>query len=128
VTRATVIVAEPIPYEGLSTRKLVIETAYYNVLTAYSFEELTQTCDRFPEADAIVVHSELPQYSSRGMKSLREKAGDKPIIMISSSGHEREPSADVVLSSHDPQLLLGKIRELVGEPDVEGLFQRARPK
>ncbi len=41
--RRCFLIAEPIPNEGISTRKLLLETAYYNVITAYSPEELLAT-------------------------------------------------------------------------------------
>ena len=128
VARTTIIVAEPIPFEGLSTRKLVLETAYYNVLTAYSIEELEESVVRFPFFDAIVIHGDLPQYSSKTASDIRNKVGKKPIIVLSSSGHQSEPSADVVLSSHDPQVLLAKVREYFDSPKVEDLLRRSRRK
>jgi CheY-like chemotaxis protein len=40
---------------SISTRKLVIETAKFNVLTAYSGEEAIETLKRFPAIDGIVL-------------------------------------------------------------------------
>jgi hypothetical protein len=43
--------------EGLSTRKLVLETARHNVITAYTAEGGMELLHRFPNVDVIVVHT-----------------------------------------------------------------------
>ena len=43
--------------EGLSARKLVVETVKHNVLTAYNAKEGFDLLKRFPNVDAILVHS-----------------------------------------------------------------------
>ena len=45
--------------KGLSTRKLLLETAKHNVLTAYSSEEGMRIFTGFPGVDAIVIDSGL---------------------------------------------------------------------
>src|SRR5690349_2301472 len=46
--RPTLIVAEPEPGQALSTRKLVLETAKFNVLTAHSTDEALDVFQSFP--------------------------------------------------------------------------------
>jgi CheY-like chemotaxis protein len=48
------MIVEKEPAEGLSTHKLLIETAKHNVLTAYSGSEGLEMLQRFPDVDAIV--------------------------------------------------------------------------
>jgi hypothetical protein len=126
VARRAFIIAEPFPYEGISTRKLVLESAYYNVITAYSVDELLNSVDRFPEIDAVVVHGELPGYSREAMKAVRDQVRDKPIMFLTSTGHQSEDNADVVLSSHDPQVLLGKLQEYFGPADTREVTRKRR--
>jgi response regulator RpfG family c-di-GMP phosphodiesterase len=40
---------------SISTRKLVIETAKFNVITAYSGAEALETLNKFPGVDAVVL-------------------------------------------------------------------------
>ncbi len=45
--------------EGISSRKLILETARHNVLTAYSGEGAVNLLERFPNVDLAIVHTEL---------------------------------------------------------------------
>ncbi len=45
--------------EGLSARKLVVETAKHNVLTAYKAEDGIEPLRRFPNIDVVLVHASL---------------------------------------------------------------------
>ena len=49
------MVAEPEPLQALSTRKLVLETGKFNVLTAHSTEEGIDLLRLFPNVDAIIL-------------------------------------------------------------------------
>jgi hypothetical protein len=52
--RPTIIVAEAEPGQALSTRKLVLETAKFNVLTAHSTDEALDIFQSFPNASCLV--------------------------------------------------------------------------
>lgn len=43
--------------EGLSARKLVVETVKHNVLTAYNAQDGIDLLRRFPAVDAVLVHA-----------------------------------------------------------------------
>ena len=45
---------------SISTRKLVIETAKLNVITAFSGREALETLARFPKVDAVVLDANMP--------------------------------------------------------------------
>lgn len=47
MVRPIVLMAEVEPPEGLSARKLVLETGKFNVITAYSVEEALETLVAF---------------------------------------------------------------------------------
>jgi hypothetical protein len=57
--RPIVMMAEIEPPEGLSARKLVLETGKYNVITAYSLKEALETLATFPKVHAVVLHASL---------------------------------------------------------------------
>jgi CheY-like chemotaxis protein len=42
---------------GISTRKLIIETAKFNVITAYSSQEAIEILRKFPALDGVVTDS-----------------------------------------------------------------------
>ncbi len=112
--RPTFLVVEVEPREGISVRKLVLETAKYNVLTAHSGKEGLAMLKRFPAVDAVVVHAGLRDMHvneiAKGMKREKSKV---PVIVLAPNISISCPNADRVLSSHEPQSLLAELQELV---------------
>ena len=53
--RPTLLIAEPDPVQALSVRKLVMETAKYNVMTAHSTREAIDIFHLFPNVSAAVL-------------------------------------------------------------------------
>jgi len=116
VRRPVFIIAEPEPEQALSARKLVIETAKFNVITAHSVEELFTSLADFPSADAVVLHISLAKGGlEKLVKRIRLALPGKPIILLSPSA---SPSrlTDYAVSSHDPQELVQLLRDLFGDP------------
>lgn len=108
-------------YPGsLSTRKLVIETAKLNVITAYSAAEALQTLKRFPAVNGVVIDLGVTDMTSeelvRGIKKLQPKL---PVIVISSPGFEECPDADFHLDSFQPAKLLSILQSLQPEETAE---------
>lgn len=99
---------------SISTRKLVIETAKFNVITAYSGNEALLTFERFPKLDGIVVDAELKDISCAklvaGLKALNPGI---PIIAIAAPGLTLCVNADYHMESFDPKKLLGILQKLV---------------
>lgn len=106
-------------YPGsISARKLVIETALLNVLTAYSAEEAIQTLAQFPKVDGVVLDTEVHGMScGQLIERLRSIRPDIPVITVSPSGYEPCGGEQYHVSSYDPQQLLEQIRQLC-EKDV----------
>lgn len=98
---------------SISTRKLVIETAKFNVLTAYSGNEALEMMRRFPAIDGVVMDGELEdipaEYLTQEMKKVEPRV---PVIVISAPGAVECPSADIVLESFQPAKLLETLRRL----------------
>lgn len=44
---------------SISSRKLVIESAKLNVITAYSPREAIETLERYPRVDGVVVNAQM---------------------------------------------------------------------
>jgi CheY-like chemotaxis protein len=105
---------------SISTRKLVIETAKFNVLTAYSGKEALEIFKRFPAINGIILDGALDDVScddvAREIKSIQPKL---PIIVISGPGFKGCPDADYHLESFDPAKLLDILRKLKPEAAAE---------
>jgi DNA-binding response OmpR family regulator len=98
---------------SISTRKLVIETAKFNVLTAYSGKEALQLFKRFPAVDGVVLDGGLDDVPVeelvRELKAMQSKI---PVIVIAVPGFDGCPAADFLLESFHPAKLLEILRGL----------------
>ncbi len=98
--------------EGISTRKLVLETARHNVITAYTKDAGAELLRRFPNVDVAVVHTELDNSSfSETVRELKGILGDLPVIGVSPRSDVHKDGADYLIPSHDPQALLTLLAE-----------------
>ena len=92
--------------EGLSARKLVVETAKHNVLTAYNMNDGLDLLRRFPNVDAIFVHAAILEHSPNILAVIRDRCPKIPIILAAPFGHIQSPHANFIIDSHHPQQLL----------------------
>ena len=117
--RPIFLVLDPPDPEALSTRKLVLETAKFNVVTAYTGMEALEVAERVP-VDAIVLHSRAHAQDFGGLlQQMKERCGNIPVIVTSPNG-QNFPFADHVISSHDPVALLDLVHSLFGYPTPSG--------
>ncbi len=101
-------------YPGaISTRKLVIETAKFNVLTAYSSAEALLTLRRFPKVDGIVMDAPMgDEPCAELVRQLREIEPDVPIVVTSDRGYVDCGPVEHHLESFEPRKLLGVLQTL----------------
>ena len=101
-------------YSGsISTRKLVIETAKFNVLTAYSGAEALETLERFPRVDGVVLDAGLCDGSCYDLVAGLRKIQPKIVVIaVSAPGADPVPNADYQLESFDPRRLLALLEKL----------------
>jgi hypothetical protein len=92
--------------EGLSARKLVVETAKHNVLTAYTLPDGLDLLHRFPDVDVILVHSRLLEEKADLLTEVRRTCPGKPIILATPFANETRPEVDFVIDSHKPHDLV----------------------
>lgn len=118
--RLTILMIEVEQPEGVSSRKLVLEAARHNVLTAYSGKCGLEILNRFPNVDVVVVHTEMQGLSfQETVRELKRTRPDLPVIGISPAADREQDGADYMLSSYDPQDLLELLAERFeasGEP------------
>jgi DNA-binding response OmpR family regulator len=114
--RPTLIVAEPEPGQALSTRKLVLETAKFNVLTAHSTDEALDVFQSFPNATCVIAVEGETVDCERVLKFARTIRDDILLIALSPRHGFTCGSADHHLSSHDPEALVQLVRSRLGDP------------
>jgi len=98
---------------SISTRKLVIETAKFNVLTAYSGVEALEVFQRFPAISGVVLDSGLEDITCRKIaQTIKASQPAIPVIVITSPDAEDCPEADFLLKSFEPAKLLETLKGL----------------
>ena len=99
---------------AISTRKLVIETAKFNVITAYSAEEAIDTLRKFPAVDGIVMDVLTPGTSCQDLvNSLRAINPSLSIVAIlSPRSGSHCPGADYIIDSFEPKPLLDILEKI----------------
>jgi DNA-binding NtrC family response regulator len=108
---------------SISTRKLVIETAKFNVLTAYSGREALEVFKRFPAVDGVVLDGGIDDISAEDLtEELKAMQPKIPVIVIAFPGFDGCPRADFHLESFNPAKLLEILRGL--KPKESALIER----
>lgn len=115
--RLAFLIVESEPAQGLSTRKLLLESAKHNVLTAYSSEEGIRMFKRFPSVDALVVDSQL-EGNERLVTSVREQSSRMRVVCLSPLEGAEASWADQTVNSHDPAALLKMLETMGGRTDI----------
>jgi len=105
---------------SISTRKLVIETAKFNVITAYSGAEAIDTVQRFPALDGIVLDAGLRDMPAEDVvRQLKGSHPEIPIIVICAPGANECPEAEHHLQFFDPARLLALLQKLRPQETAE---------
>ena len=108
---------------SISTRKLVIETAKFNVLTAYSGKEALEMIARFPAVHGVILDGGLEDITcdevAHQIKLLQPKL---PVVVIAAPGFKGCREADYQLESFDPAKLLDTLRGL--KPDASAEIEK----
>jgi Response regulator consisting of a CheY-like receiver domain and a Fis-type HTH domain len=114
MARPTFLVIEPEPLDSLSTRKLVLETAKFNVITAHSTSEGIELLKTFPNVQALVIVASL-NGCSEVVKSAKALDPKLPVVILSPN-FTYECEGDHHASTHEPEELLRLLRRLFGDP------------
>ena len=105
--RLVVLMIEVEQPEGVSTRKLVLETARHNVITAYTSATGIALLRRFLNVDVVVVHTEMDNFSfEKTVSDIKKIRKDIPVIGITPHANKDKGGAEYMISSHDPETLL----------------------
>jgi DNA-binding response OmpR family regulator len=98
---------------SISTRKLVIESAKFNVVTAYSGSEALETFERFPNIDGVVLNATIHDVPCETIvATIRSRTSQVPIIIVQGPGSQHCPGASDYVDSFDPASLLELLHKL----------------
>jgi DNA-binding NtrC family response regulator len=101
---------------SISTRKLVIETAKLNVITAYSAQEALETYEKFPAIAGVVLDAGIRDMACCDLTAKLKAANPGlPVVVISSPNTHECEGADHILESFEPNRLLELLKTLVPE-------------
>lgn len=114
--RPTLLIAEPESVQALSVRKLVLETAKFNVLTAHSTHEAIDIFHLFPNISCTVLVSGDDIDCEKIAETIKSAARQMPVIVLLPNVAGVSAVADHTLSSHEPENLLALARSLLGDP------------
>jgi CheY-like chemotaxis protein len=104
---------------AISTRKLVLETAKYNVLTAYSAREALYTLERFPRVDGIVMNATGHDTDCAELiRQYRAIAPGLRIILTSGKDLVDCGPVDLALDNYDPRKLLESLAKMFPEANT----------
>lgn len=105
---------------GISTRKLIIETAKFNVITAYSSREAILTLERFPALDGVVTDSGMTDMDcDQLLAALKAIKPEIPCIVVDTPRGTQCTLADYTLDTFDPARLLETLQKLHPKASLE---------
>ena len=116
--RPTILVAEPEPAQALSVRKLVLETAKFNVLTAHSTREALDLFHLFPNVSMAVLVGCTKIDCDDVARAMKDATDKLPVVFLSMSIGAICRNADHSLPSDEPEKLLELIRSRLGDPRI----------
>lgn len=102
---------------SISTRKLVLETAKFNVMTAYSYEEALATLETFPRLQCVVVTADRGREAEGFLQAVHARYPE--IKRILTGELPDTDVADMHVESFAPDKLLSAARILFPGPAAE---------
>jgi DNA-binding response OmpR family regulator len=124
--RPTILVAEQEPSQALSIRKLVLETAKFNVLTAHSTREALDMFHLFPNISLAVLAVGDGVDCDEVARIIKSATDKVPVVFLHPQTAASCDYADHQLSSYEPEKLLELIRSLLGDPRSRSANNRSK--
>jgi DNA-binding NtrC family response regulator len=111
--RPCFLVVDPEHAGSISTRKLLLESAKFNVITAYSAQEAIETVDTFPAVDGIVADFNLRDVATSEMiRAIKRRHPAMTVIVVGSPGGSSCDDADYEIEPFEPRKLLELLQKL----------------
>ena len=113
---------------SISSRKLVIETAKFNVITAYDAAEAIACLKRFPRVDGVVINADIAGDGecTKLINDLRAIVPSLDVIVISAGLHVRRDRTEHTVDSLNPKELLDCLQSLRKEATAEILARESK--
>ena len=113
---------------SISSRKLVIETAKFNVITAYDGAEALTCLKRCPKVDPVVVNAEMEDDKGcrKLINDLRAIVPKLEVVIISTGGCIRHDRSEHCVDSLNPKDLLDCLQSLREEATAEILARESK--
>ncbi len=116
MTRPCFLVMDPEHPGSISTRKLVIESAKFNVITSYNAKEAIETLRRFPGVDGAVLDGRIQDMDIvKVARELKKINPNLPLILVDSPGGDLPAPMDFLVESLNPRGLLEMLQSLCPE-------------
>ncbi len=113
ITRPCFLVVDREFPGSISTRKLVIETAKFNVITAYSAAEAVEMLRLFPNITAAVIDDGIEGVATESLvRELKSVVAGLRVVVVAQPFAEHCPGADYQVRSFEPASLLETIRKI----------------
>jgi len=106
----------------------VIETAKFNVITAYDGAEALECLKRFPKVDGVVVNADMEEDGEcrKLISDLRAIVPKLDVIVISTGGHIRHDRTEHTVDSLNPKELLDCLQSLRKKATAEILERESK--
>jgi DNA-binding NtrC family response regulator len=105
---------------AISTRKLILETAKFNVITAYSSTEAIATLEKFPNIDGVVADAGIEDMPCEQLViALKQLKPTITVIVICTPRYASCTNADHSLESFSPKVLLALLEKLHPQATAE---------
>jgi hypothetical protein len=113
---------------SISSRKLVIETAKFNVITAYDIAEAISCLKRFPRVDGVVVNADVAGDGecTKLINDLRKIVPKLDVVVISAGGYIRHDRHDYSVDSLNPKELFDCLQSLRQDATAEILERESK--
>jgi hypothetical protein len=117
--RPVLLVIDPPDPGQISNRKLGLELEKFNVLTAFSRDEVLSTAQRI-DVDGFVLDCD-PRLGTLGelCETLKKRYPKKPIFVILSGKMKAPRQADFAIEEGDPRPLLDAVLSVFGKPRLD---------
>jgi len=102
------LLIEPDMPEGVSARKLVLESSKLNVISAYTAKSGLANYEAFPNVDAVVLHTHMRDWDYQEVfRQIRMRDPSMRFIFVCPQPNNITPSDNVaVVDAFDPTSLL----------------------
>ena len=113
MVRPCFLILDPEHAASISTRKLVIETAKHNVITAYTSQELLETLEMFPKVSGVILNANVRDMPcAETAARIKQRSPRMPVIAVGPPDGTPCDAVDHAVSNFDPQQLLDVLKTI----------------